>query len=252
MSGIYFYKNKINNKKYVGQAIDLERRKKDHKVRAFNQFDGNTEYNTPLHKAFRKYGYEAFTYIVLEQCSIDMLNDRETYWIQHYNTYKCGYNQTNGGTERHFCKLNRQILDAIEQDLINTSMTFDEIRKKYNVSIGFVSELNSGKVWQRESINYPLRSPIKTVVPTCCHCGKLLSTRSKAKKCHACATFANRLVDRPTRNELKTLIRENSFVSIGEAYGVTDNAIKKWCKQYHLPYKKKEIITITDDEWDRI
>ena len=30
-----------------------------------------------------------------------------------------------------------------------------------------------------------------------------------------------------------------SFLTIGKQYDVTDNTIKKWCKQYNLPYRKK-------------
>jgi hypothetical protein len=33
-------------------------------------------------------------------------------------------------------------------------------------------------------------------------------------------------------------------------YGVTDNAIRKWCKAYGLPSKKSEIILVQD--WSEI
>ena len=35
-------------------------------------------------------------------------------------------------------------------------------------------------------------------------------------------------------------------------YGVTDNAIRKWCKSYSLPYKASEIKKINDQEWEQI
>ena len=37
MIGIYKYTNKINNKIYIGQSIDLEQRKYAHKSSAFNE-----------------------------------------------------------------------------------------------------------------------------------------------------------------------------------------------------------------------
>jgi len=45
----------------------------------------------------------------------------------------------------------------------------------------------------------------------------------------------------PTKEELEKLIYKESFVTIGRIYNMTDNAIKKWCKKYGLPYRKKDI-----------
>lgn len=50
----------------------------------------------------------------------------------------------------------------------------------------------------------------------------------------------------------KQLIRNNSFVAIGKLYGVSDNAIRKWCKWENLPYKVKEIKSYSDEEWEDI
>lgn len=50
-------------------------------------------------------------------------------------------------------------------------------------------------------------------------------------------------VERPSKEELIFKFKElRSFVSIGKYYGVTDNAIRKWCKKYDLPSAKKELI----------
>lgn len=45
----------------------------------------------------------------------------------------------------------------------------------------------------------------------------------------------------PSKEELSLLIKTESFVSISKKYNVTDNAVRKWCKHYNLPYKKKDI-----------
>lgn len=47
--------------------------------------------------------------------------------------------------------------------------------------------------------------------------------------------------NRPSKEELKTLIKEKSMVKIGKMYGVSDNSVRKWCKKYNLPYTKKDI-----------
>lgn len=67
------------------------------------------------------------------------------------------------------------------------------------------------------------------------------------------SNFESRKVkDRPSRERLKEEIRSNSFLTLGKKYGVSDNAIRKWCKAYELPYKKRNIDQYSDEEWDKI
>ena len=54
------------------------------------------------------------------------------------------------------------------------------------------------------------------------------------------------------REELKSLIRNTSFTSIGKMFGVSDNAIRKWCNKYNLPKKSTEIKKYSDEEWENI
>ena len=52
MIGIYKIQNLINQKCYIGQSIDIERRWRDEKRTAFDITTKN--YNYPISKAFRK------------------------------------------------------------------------------------------------------------------------------------------------------------------------------------------------------
>ena len=54
------------------------------------------------------------------------------------------------------------------------------------------------------------------------------------------------------RENLKMLIREEPFTKIGERYGVSDNAVRKWCKKFNLPFQKKVIKTFSQEEWNNI
>lgn len=91
MGIIYCYTNLINSKKYIGQTINPRQRFNQHKSSAFNPKDD--EYEAPLHRAFRKYGFENFKYEVLAEAeTIEELNKLEIYYISYYNTRELGYN----------------------------------------------------------------------------------------------------------------------------------------------------------------
>lgn len=85
----------------------------------------------------------------------------------------------------------------------------------------------------------------------CIDCGKEIS--HGAERCPECAGKARRIATKEiTREELKNLIRTQSFVKIGEYYGMSDNAIRKWCDKFKLPRTKTEIQNYTDKEWELI
>lgn len=84
----------------------------------------------------------------------------------------------------------------------------------------------------------------------CKKCGKEITR--KAQYCAECYANLIRCTERPTREELKDLIRHETFVHIGQMYGVSDNAIRKWCKVVNLPTKKREIEKFSDEEWEQI
>ena len=52
---------------------------------------------------------------------------------------------------------------------------------------------------------------------------------------------SQRKVIRPSKEELYYLIKNFSFCEIGRKYNVSDTSIKKWCKKYGLPFRKKDL-----------
>lgn len=91
LSGIYCFVNKVNGKKYIGQAQDIFDRRKQHKYRFSNLRD--TGYRSAFHSALRKYGWENFDFYILQLCDIKDLDRKEEHWIRRLNTL-CpnGYN----------------------------------------------------------------------------------------------------------------------------------------------------------------
>ncbi len=70
-----------------------------------------------------------------------------------------------------------------------------------------------------------------------------------AKKCLSCRN-KEKSKNIPERNELKSLIRIKPFTQISADFGVTDNAVRKWCDKYNLPRKSGDIKKYSKEEWD--
>ena len=91
---IYCYTNKINGKKYVGQAVNFKKRHQQHISKSSNRFI--------IDRAIKKYGIENFEIKILKEnletrC---LLNLWESYYIDKLNTLdkEKGYNMSSGGS----------------------------------------------------------------------------------------------------------------------------------------------------------
>lgn len=93
ITGIYKITNQITNQCYIGQAVDMDKRWKDH-CKAGLGID--TPVNNKLYKAMNEYGLQNFSFELLEECSKDQLDDKERYYIDLYDSYNYGYNSTKG------------------------------------------------------------------------------------------------------------------------------------------------------------
>lgn len=96
MGIIYQIINDINQHRYIGQTrTSLEARWQKHisRFKWENQSKG-------IYGAFAKYGIENFHIEPIENCPDDILDEREKFWIEYYNTfYGDGYNLTIGGQD---------------------------------------------------------------------------------------------------------------------------------------------------------
>lgn len=92
--GIYCIINNVNNKKYIGQSINVEKRINRHKHDLIN----NTHVNRHLQRAWNRYSEDNFSFKVLELCSKEELDEKEIEYIKKYDTFKNGYNMDTGGT----------------------------------------------------------------------------------------------------------------------------------------------------------
>lgn len=100
MAYIYKINNVLNDKVYIGKTL-LEKPEDRWKIHCKDYKKEKNE-NRPLYLAMNKYGIEKFSFEVIEEVSLDIVNDKEIYWIEYYRSFKNGYNATIGGDGTHY------------------------------------------------------------------------------------------------------------------------------------------------------
>ena len=144
MVGIYMYENKRNGKRYIGQSTNINRRKREHRdwPSPYSRFD----------MEMKSIGEDQFTFTVLEECSVERLDEKEKYWISFYNTTETGYNLTPGGQsyrgeENPSARLKeeevRQIIILLEEHKLNNG----EIAERFLVCRNTIDYINRCKTW---------------------------------------------------------------------------------------------------------
>lgn len=139
---IYLYINKHNNKKYIGQAMDFNRRYKQHLNDSYNE--KKKDYDVPFHRAIRKYGIENFEIKILAENiqTREKLNEYEIFFIKRYKTLAIqnGYNVANGGS------VGNTFAGKTEKEM-------NEIRKKMSEATSGENNHNYGKHLPEETRN---------------------------------------------------------------------------------------------------
>ena len=200
--GIYKITNLINSKLYIGKSKDIENRYKKH----LTQLKHNNHINKHFQNSFNKYGEDNFLYEIIEECELNLLNDKEKYWINYYDCSNplFGYNKTKGG-----------------DGLIAT----DEIKSKISKSLLGVKHSEERKLNQSKS-----------------HIGLILSEETKEKQS---ISQTKRFQDKNEINKHRIAMSKKSviqydlnnnfiqeFISIREAEritGVNSSSISRVC-----------------------
>ena len=86
--GIYKITNINNQMTYVGQAVNIAERWKQHIKRGIG---ADTPTQNKLYPAMKAIGPENFTFEVIEKCPRNKLNEREDYWQDFYKAKEYGY-----------------------------------------------------------------------------------------------------------------------------------------------------------------
>lgn len=174
----YIYKiiNQINKKVYIGKTLEtIEARWKEHiKDSKRERYE-----KRPLYAAFKKYGIDNFIVEEVEECSTEMLNEREVYWIEYYRSFKNGYNATIGGDGKPYC----------DYDLIYTlyqeGFSLKEISKKLSYGVDTCSKaLKTFGVTKEELVDNGRNKIRKTIIQLDKDTGEVLQVFSSLKEAY--------------------------------------------------------------------
>ncbi len=150
--GLIYMRVSPSGGKYIGQTTRDEKiRWKEHCDEAYNKND--SQYNSILSQAIRKYGPDNFTVIILEDnIAQEDLNTKEIEYIKQYQTFYIdnpnGYNMTLGGHSGPFKYTDEYILS-----LWASGKTIKEIKNENHINYNNLSDRLKGLGITKEEIN---------------------------------------------------------------------------------------------------
>lgn len=238
---IYLPENKVV---YVGQSVDIKKRFRQHKYYYNNPKE--LGYNSHFYRTLRKYGIDNFQFELIEECSVEELNDKEIYWIAYFDTFNNRCNSTIGGQHMAARNLTNEEIRELKKDLAENKLSYNEMSHKFGVSNLFISQVNKGILYPDENVNIirilgvPNKSErcIRPKIKKYCElCGKEINVESRL--CLDCyAKEKLRQNSNVSEEELINLLKENqrNFEKVGKQIGISRSAIKKRLKGKNLPY----------------
>lgn len=144
MGYIYKITNNLNGLSYIGQTSrSYKDRWAEHKRDRFKE----PYCNWPLYRMMNSVGLKNITWEVIEEIPNNLLNEREQYWINFYNTKNNGYNCTyggNNGTKHNYNEILNYWLTTGEKNFTKTA-------KYFNTNKSYVSAIIKSMGYDRRS-----------------------------------------------------------------------------------------------------
>lgn len=186
---IYIITNTINGKQYVGQTIQSINKRFD---RHCQYYGSEAENRMAIKLAIHKYGRKNFTIKVLEQCDVELLNERETYYIEKFDTYNSGYNSTRGGQIG-----NKPLkLEDVQEEIISLykeGFSLRAVATEFNVdkwTIKHILELNNIKLRSTRTYKFSEVERQKILEDT-----KLMSRKEVMTKWNVSKSYLSQLIN---------------------------------------------------------
>lgn len=172
----------------------------------------------------------------------------------------CGYNKCKTALELHhldakakeftICENLNQAWETIVTELPKTVLVCCNCHREIHAGLIVAPVKSTFNPVIADSITQEIKQLKHKALCYCKNCGALVTSGNVY--CVECAATMRRIVERPGRDILKSLVRTMPFIQIAKLYGVSDNAVRKWCKHYNLPHKSTIIKNLSDTVWETI
>ncbi|SHH36527.1 GIY-YIG nuclease family protein [Clostridium grantii] len=163
ISGVYAIEDVKTGNLYVGSSSDISKRWSHY--RSF--FKNNEHRYKELQEAFNEGGKARVKYTILEECSIEELEDRENWWLQHVqkiegwtlinkqkhatrsvkvNTKKmklAQQNERNGN-----CKYKRSDIIRVLELIFLEKINRKDVAAQFNMSYNYVTFICTARKWK--------------------------------------------------------------------------------------------------------
>lgn len=178
----------------------------------------------------------------------------------------CGYNKLQNALEFHHIDPSQKSYGIasdgtchdLEKDLAEVKkciLVCANCHREVHANFYTVEKILQYKIFDEDFAN-ELREQKKQqatkTITYCKNCGIKIGNDTVNQLCFTCYGLTRRTCARPSREELKYMIRHMPFTQIALKFNVTDNAIRKWCDSMSLPRKVTEIKSYSDEEWEAI
>lgn len=174
----------------------------------------------------------------------------------------CGYNRCNRALELHhlnpaekeftFAQNTNRAWSYVVKELPKTIMVCSNCHREIHDGLikneSLVSNFNEEKALE---VTEQIEKSKTAKINYCVDCGKPID--KKATRCVDCYKIYQQsvklsqnlniegeaeIIKRPSAEELVAILKENNgnFSAVGRLFGLSGNAIVKWCQKYNLPY----------------
>ncbi len=228
---IYCVSHTESGKQYIGQTVTHRLNKGKYRPygarRRFAEHCSNAKCNTKkcqstcLNNAIREFGRDAFTYSVLEECELDQLNSRESYWIAVCKSlYPQGYNQTTGGT------VASEVVVTLEKPPLNTP------------------GIRGGSSFRSNETRIRMSTSVRVTMATTASRTKRSLVISESHLRRKRKQFESATVDKTDIDQYLSIRKKHVFVKVGDCetrfYGKTVEEQIAHAKEFLMSLKSKE------------
>lgn len=142
-SGIYIIINRITKKCYIGSSLDIKGRLRDHK----KSLNDKNHHSILLQRSWNKHGEDNFKFEVVEYCPLNLLLEREQYWMDFYdvcNTDK-GYNIAPKAGNNQGIKRSVEWVEKMRKAKKGARLKIDPIKKREALQKSWETRRENGK-----------------------------------------------------------------------------------------------------------